>query len=566
MSKIPENYLPPRETWPEFTLPERFRDLPLQLNLADLLLDRHVREGRGENIAIKFRDQTISYSNLQILVNKFANGLKSVGVQTQDRIGIRLVNSPEAIIAIFAIEKIGAIPVPTSPLWSSEELAFVVNDSEMKFLVVYASLMRQVDEARERFSYGTRVIVAGGNPAVLSEAGDLLFEQLSHAGGPDLAPKMLDQNDVGVILYTSGTTGMPKGCVHFVRPTAIVAGIVNRCVYKLAPGDTLGGSAPVSFAAGFGTFALLPFEGGAAVSLLPRFTPVDMLETIQRHRVTVMTGLPTAYRGLMRVRDFQKYDVSSVRFYTSGGDALGAEVLHLWRNLTGKPIWEGLGGTEVLHLVTSNAMNPEPIPNSMGKALPGVIIRVVDPMGNDCKPWDIGSLMLKCPSGTIYWKPYENGSRLLDSQKAAVVDGWNRTGDAVYQSEDGNIFFVSREDDMIKTSGYRVSPAEVEQAIAKHPKIADVGVVGVPDLQKGQIIKAVIVLKPGILPGEHIPREIWDFLKKHIAVYKLPRIFQFVDNLPRTPTGKLLRRKLRIQHGHPTGPNRMIQGGYGKGS
>jgi 2-aminobenzoate-CoA ligase len=559
MSKIPKNYLPPRETWPEFTSPEGFGDLSPRLNLADYLLDRHVREGRGENIAIKFRDKTITYSDLQLLVNKFANGLKSVGAGAQDRIGIRMVNSPEAIVTIFAIEKIGAIPVPTSPLWSPEELTFVVNDSEMKFLVVYASLMRQVEEARERFAHGTRVIVVNSDAARTGEMGDLFFEQLSEAGGPEFDPEMLDQWDIGVILYTSGTTGMPKGCVHFVRPIIITAGIVNRCVYRLAPGDTLGGSAPVSFAAGFGTFALLPFEGGAAVSLLPRFTPADMLETIQKHKVTVMTGLPTAYRGLLRFPDFSKYDISSVRFYTSAGDSLGAEVFHLWRNLTGKPICEGLGGTEVLHLVTSNAMNPEPVPNSIGKALPGVLIRIVDPMGKECAAWDVGSLILKCPSGTIYWKPYENGSKLLDSQKTSVVDGWNRMGDAVYRDEEGNIFFVSREDDMIKTSGYRVSPAEVEQAIARHPSIADVGVVGIPDSEKGQIIKAVVVLNPGIAPSENMSREIRDFLRKYIAVYKLPRVFEYVDSLPRTPTGKLLRRKLRNQHGQVIQPSKAAR-------
>jgi 2-aminobenzoate-CoA ligase len=288
------------------------------------------------------------------------------------------------------------------------------------------------------------------------------------------------------------------------------------------------------------------------VSLLPKFTPVDMLATIQKHKVTVLTGLPTAYRGLMRFQDFKKYDIGSIRLYTSGGDSLGADVFHLWKNLAGKPIWEGLGGTEVLHLVTSNAINREPVPNSIGKALPGVIIRIVDAMGNECKPWDVGSLILKCPSGTIYWKPYENGSKLLDSQKTAVVDGWNRIGDAVYRDEEDNIFFVSREDDMIKTSGYRVSPAEVEQAIAKHPNVADVGVVGIPDKEKGQLIKAVVVLKPGSRAGEPMSEDIWDFLKKYIAVYKLPRIFEYVDRLPRTPTGKLIRRKLRNQHGQTT--------------
>ncbi|MHC1726160.1 MAG: acyl-CoA synthetase [Syntrophobacteraceae bacterium] len=549
MARIPDHYLPPRDTWPEFTVPEEFADTPQELNLADFLLDRHIREGRGENLAIKFQDKTITYSLLQTMVNKFANGLRSAGVEAQDRIGIRLVNSPQAIITIFAIEKLGAVPVPTSPLWSAEELAFVVNDSEMKLLVVNVSLMGQVEDAIEHFIHGTRVVVIGGVAEEVQDAGRLSFELLSEKGSPLLEPVMLDAWDLGVILYTSGTTGMPKGCVHFVRPAAIVISMLNRFVYNLKPGDTLGGAAPVSFAAGFGTFAQLPFEGGAAVSLIPKFIPADMMETIQKHRVSVLTGLPTAYRGLLRFPNFKKYDISSIRLFTSGGDSLGAETFHLWRNLTGKPIWEGLGCTELLHLVTSNTMNREPVVNSLGKALPGVIVKVVDSFGKTCKPWDIGSLLIKSPSGTVYWKPYENNSKLLDSQKLAVTDGWNKIGDAVYQDDQHNIFFVSREDDMIKTSGYRVSPAEVEQAVAKHPAVSDVGVVGIPDTEKGQIIKAVIVLGPEYQPGDQTSETIREFVKRYIAIYKLPRIFEYVESLPRTPTGKLIRRKLRNQPG-----------------
>ncbi|MEN6441004.1 MAG: acyl-CoA synthetase [Syntrophobacter sp.] len=547
MTTIPIHFLPPRDTWPEFTIPDESTDIPYRLNLADFLLDRHIREGRGDHIAIKFQDRTFSYSLLQSLVNRFANGLRSAGAEAQDRIGIRLVNSPQAIVTIFAIEKIGAIPVPTSPLWSAEELAYVVNDSEMKFLVVNISLNGPVEDAKEQFEHGTRVIIIGGSEAEVQKAGDLSFEKMVAGSHPDIEPEMLDQWDIGVILYTSGTTGMPKGCVHYVRPTLLTARLVNKYVYGLKPGDTLGGSAPVSFAAGFGTFALLPFDGGAAVSLLPKFSPVDMLQTIQHHRITVLTGLPTAYRALLRCKDLKKYDISSVRLFTSGGDSLGAETFHLWKNAIGKPIWEGLGGTEVLHLVTSNTMNREPVPDSIGKPLPAVRVRIVDFSGKECKPFDIGSMTLKCPSGTIYWKPYENGEKLLYSQKSVVVDGWNRTGDAVYRDNDGNIFFVSREDDMIKTSGYRVSPVEVEQAIARHPAVADVGVVGIPDLEKGQIIKAVVVLKPDYEPGESISAELKHFMRKFIAVYKLPRIFEYADSLPRTPTGKLLRRKLRNQ-------------------
>jgi len=298
--------------------------------------------------------------------------LKSVGVEAQDRVGIRLVNSPQAIVAIFAIEKIGAIPVPTSPLWSGEEVAFVANDAEMKFFVVNAPLMESVEKAKPEFAHGTKVVVIGGQADQVKAAGNLVFEEMLEKGAPELEATMLDAFDIGIMLYTSGTTGMPKGCIHFARPAIIESKVVNKYVYNLKPGDTLGGAAPVSFAAGFGTFTLLPFEGGAAISLIPKFTPTEMMELISKHKITILTGLPTAYRGLMKFPDFKKFDVSSIRMYTSGGDALGGDTLKGWTDLTGLPIWEGLGGTEMLHLVTSNTMNPEPVPNSIGKPLPGV--------------------------------------------------------------------------------------------------------------------------------------------------------------------------------------------------
>jgi len=515
------------------------------LNLADFLLDRHVREGRGANPAIKFMDQTVTYAQLQEMVNKFGNSLKDAGVESQDRVGIRLVNSIQAMVAIFAIEKIGAIPVPTSPLWSGEEVAFVANNAEMKFFIVNAPLMPPVEHAKPNFKFGTKVITIGGKADEVKAAGNLVYEEMLAAGSAKLEATMLKGSDIGIMLYTSGTTGMPKGCVHFVRPVVIETKLVNKHVYKMKPGDCLGGAAPVSFAAGFGTFTLMPFEGGAAISLIPKFTPADMMDLIQKHKITILTGLPTAYRGLMKFPKFKDYDVSSIRMYTSGGDALGAETLEAWQKLTGLPIWEGLGGTEMLHLVTSNTMNAKPMPNSIGKALPGVKVRVVDPEWNDCKPDQVGSMVLKGPSGSLYWKPYEDNEKLIKSQKKGVVKGWNQMGDAVYMKADGNIFFVSREDDMIKSSGYRIGPAEVEEAIEKHPAVAEAGVVGIPDPEKGQITKAFVVLKAGHEGSDEFFEELKTFLKEHIAIYKLPREIEYRTELPRTPTGKLLRRHLR---------------------
>ncbi len=545
MGKIPNDYLPPSSTWPEYIVPEEFADTPEELNLADHLLDRHVREGRGGRPAVRFMDQTVTYSELQERVNRFGNALKNAGAGAQDTIGIRLVNRPDAIVAILAIEKIGAIPVPTSPLWSAEEITFVANNAEMKFYIISAALIDVVERAKANFTRGTRLIVIGGNPKEVEAAGHLSFQKMMTGASSDLKATMLKGDDVALILYTSGTTGMPKGCVHFLRQTIIETRVVNRYVYRMTDEDIMGGAAPVSFAAGFGTFTLIPFDGGAAVSLLSKFSPREMLETIVKHRITILTGLPTAYRAMLKYPYFKRYDLSSIRLYTSGGDSLGADTFAAWKTLTGKPIWEGMGVTEMLHLVTSNTMNAEPVPGSIGKPLPGVLVRVINAAGRDCRPGEIGTMILKGPSGSLYWRPHEDGERLLHSQMKSVVDGWNHLGDAVYTEQSGNIFFVSREDDIIKSSGYRISPAEIEDAIARHPAVADVGVVGIPHPEKGQITKAVIVLQPGHIGGDEFSEELKEFLREKIARYKFPRIIEYAASLPRSPTGKLLRRKLR---------------------
>ncbi|MCX7822339.1 MAG: acyl-CoA synthetase [Syntrophobacterales bacterium] len=545
MGKIPESYLPPRDLWPDYTMPEQFKDMPEKLNICQEFIDRHIDEGRANNHAIYFMDKMITYGQLQKMVNRFANALRKMGVEPQDRVGLRVVNSPPAIVAIYGIFKIGAIPVPTSPLWSKEEVAFVVNNAEMKAFVVNEPLMGEVEKAKDSFETAPTIIVVGGNPADIEAKGYKSYEKMIEGESDACDPEMVHKDDIGVILYTSGTTGPPKGCVHFVREVYIESHIVGDYVWKLTPSDVLGGSAPVSFAAGFGTFGLIPFAKGSAISLLPKFTPQDMLELFEKHGITVATGLPTAYRALMKFPDFKKYDLSKVRMFTSGGDALGVETFNAWLELTGKPIWEGLGGTEMLHLVTSNTMGEKPVPGSIGKPLPGFEIKLITPEGNEAKPGEVGSFCVKGPTGTVYWKPYADDNRLLKSQQKGVRDGFNLLGDAVYADENGYLFFVAREDDMIKSSGYRISPAEVEEVIAKYEAVADVGVVGIPDPEKGQITKACIVLKEGYQASDEMKEKILNFCREHIAVYKLPRIIEFMDALPRTPTGKLLRRMLK---------------------
>lgn len=555
MAKIPADYLPPKELWPDYTKPAEF-PVPEQLNLAEFLLDRHVKEGRGDNVAILFGDTKTTYNELLAMANKFANVLKGLGVEAQDRVGLRMTNAAEPVAINFAIMKLGAIPVPVSPLWAKEEVAFVVNNAEFKAFVVSFPLMEAVEASKHEWEFPTKVVVVGGKPEDAEAKGNISFAKAMADASDKFDNVPVSPDDIGCILYTSGTTGQPKGCVHFVREVFVESQLVNKYVWKIQPGEVLGGSAPVTFAAGYGTFCLVPFAGGGAISLLPRFTPQDMMETIQKHKITVVTGLPTAYRKLLEMPDFDKYDISSVRMYTTGGDALTGKTLAQWQAKTGKPIWEGLGGTEMMHLVTSNTVGDLPIADSIGKALPGFDIKVVREDGTDAGPGEVGSMMIKGPTGTLYWKPYVQDNKLLKTMKKGIKEGWNMMGDAVMMDKDGYIFFQAREDDMIKSSGFRLAPTEIEDAIIRHPAVRDDAVVGVPDEVMGQKVVAMVELEAGQTPSQDLASDIIKSTMDVLAVYKLPREVVFLDAIPRTPTGKIIKKDLRKYY--PEYPNKFV--------
>lgn len=554
MGKIPADYLPPKELWAEYTAPAEFKQYASgQWNIAEEFLDKHVK---ADNVAILFGDQKITYKELLAQANKFANVLKKLGVEAQDRVGLRMTNMPEAVAVNFGIQKIGAIPVPVSPLWAKEEVAFVVNNAEFKAFVVSFPLMGPVEAAKHEFEFPTKLVVVGGKPEEVEAKGFVSFGKEMATASDQFTNVKLDASDIGVILFTSGTTGQPKGCVHFVKEVLIESNLVNKYVYKMGPGDVLGGSAPVTFAAGYGTFANIPFAGAAAISLLPKFTPDDMMSTIQKHKITVITGLPTAYRKLLEMPNFNDYDTSSVRMYTTGGDALTGKTLAMWQAKTGKPIWEGLGGTEMMHLVTSNTMSDVPMPDSIGKALPGFEIKVVREDGATAGPGEVGSMMIKGPTATLYWKPYIQDQKLLKSMKKGIKDGFNMMGDAVMMDKDGFIFFQAREDDMIKSSGFRLAPTEIEDCIIRHPAVRDDAVVGVPDEIMGQKVVAMVELEPGHTASQELANEIIKSTMDLLATYKLPREVVFLPSIPRTPTGKIIKKDLRKHY--PEYPTKFV--------
>ncbi len=546
MGKIPASYLPPKELWPQriYTLPEH-EAYPQRLNSTEELVDRQVETGRGGKVAILFEDQRITYKQLQASVNKLGSALKGLGIEEEDRVLLRCPSIPPALVANFAALKIGGIVVPTSPLFSRAELVHVASNTEAAALIVAAALLEEVEKARAELKTIKHIIVIGGEAAEIKAKGYIPYGELMAKGTETLEPVRRDRMAVSVLLFTSGTTGLPKGTVHFMEEALIVPDGFGKYGWRVTPDDIIGGPAPLSLAAGYSTQAVIPFRFGAAVSLLARFTPEGMFEAIQKHRITILSVLPTAYRKMLQLAQAEtRYDLSSLKVCTGGGESLTAQTYHDWKNKFGLEIYEGLGTTEMMFVFVSSAVTRKVKPGAIGPAVPGYELKVISEDGKEVKPGEVGLLIARGPTGTVYWRDPEK-------QKSAVRDGWCRAGDFVTLDEDGYVWFLSREDDLIKSSGYRIGPEEIEDALAKHPVVADAGVIGVPDAVRGQNTRAYVVLKPGTTPGEALTQELIEFCRDKIAVYKLPRQFEFIDQLPRAPgpagpgTGKLLRRVLR---------------------
>ncbi|HYU46419.1 MAG TPA: acyl-CoA synthetase [Terriglobales bacterium] len=536
--------LPPRELWPTrtYTLPE-FAAYPDRFNPTEELLDKQVEAGRGDRTAILFEDQRITYAQLLTQTNKLGNALRELGVKEGDRVMLRVPNIPPALVANFAILKLGAVYTPTSPLFSRTEIAHVANDSEAVAIIVSAALLAELEAVRENLETIRHIIVVGGEPADIKAKGYIPYGELLQSGAATLDPVRRRRDEVAVLLYTSGTTGPPKGTVHLVEETLIVPDTFGKYGWKIRPDDVIGGSAPLAFGAGYSTYATIPFRFGAAASLIAKFDPEKMFEIIQKHRITVLSLAPTAYRKMLQVPDAEKkYDLSSLRLCTGGGESLTAPTFYEWEKKFGLKIFEGLGTTEMMYVFASNVVKEEAKPGSFGQAVPGYELRVVDENCADVPPGTIGLFVVRGPTGTIYWRDEQK------QRQAVTPDGWNRAGDFVHADEQGYYWFVSREDDIIKSSSYRIGPEEIEITLATHPAVLDAAIIGVPDQVRGQIAKAFVVLKPG---AKLTSDELIEYCRGKIATYKLPREVVMVDELPRTPTGKLLRRILRQKEGVP---------------
>jgi 2-aminobenzoate-CoA ligase len=517
--------LPPRELWPDLVFDLPGLQYPARLNCVAELLDRHVLEDRGERSAVLGEHLKWTYAELQRHVDRIAHVLRSdMGLVPGNRVLLRGANCPMMAAAILAVFKAGLVAVPTMPLLRARELTVILDKAQVNAVLCARTLASELEQVE-------------GHPPVV------YFDDPAHAEGlealmarHDARFKAVDTaaDDVCLISFTSGTTGVPKGTMHFHRDILAICDCFPPHTLGARPDDVFIGTPPLAFTFGLGGLLLFPLRFGAAGVLLEKLTPEGLLAAIERFRATVCFTAPTFYRQMAPLA--AKYELGSLQKCVSAGEALPLATRDAWKTATGIDLIDGIGATEMLHIFIS-ASGADIRPGATGKPVPGYRACILDAAGAPVGPGVIGRLAVKGPTGCRY---------LADErQRNYVLNGWNLTGDAYEMDADGYFYYRSRTDDMIISAGYNIAGAEVEDVLLRHPAVAECGVVGRADEERGQIVEAHVVLKPGVDGSPALVRALQDFVKEHIAPYKYPRAVRFTDKLPRTETGKLQRFKLR---------------------
>jgi 2-aminobenzoate-CoA ligase len=440
---------------------------------------------------------------------------------------LRALNTPLMIATYLAIIRAGGIAGATMPLLRPRELAYIIDKAQVALAVCDHRLLADLETAQAMAPVLKRIVPLGG-----AAPDDLTASMVQAQGG--VPPHDTASDDVCLIAFTSGTTGQPKGTVHFHRDMLAICDAYGAQVLRAQPDDVFIGTAPIAFTFGLGAVVLFPLRIGASAVLIEQGSPESLLAAIRAQRPTVCFTAPTGYRALLGM--LAPGDTDSLRICVSAGETLPAATWHAWYRATGIRLMDGIGSTEMLHIFLAAPVE-QVRPGSVGFAVPGYEAKLIDAEGRDLPRGSTGRLAVRGPTGCRY---------LADARQANyVVDGWNVTGDTFHWDEDGYFSFRARSDDMIVSSGYNIAGPEVEAAILLHPGVAECAVVGAPDEARGAVVKAVIVPKPGVPAGPDLARAIQDWVKAEIAPYKYPRIVEFRDELPRTETGKLQRFRLR---------------------
>ena len=533
LDQFARQHLPPADQWPDlvFDLPEL--QYPARLNCVAEILDKAIAGGGGGRLALRGDGINWTYAELLQKVDRIANVLRGpMGLVPGNRVLLRGANHPMMAAAVLAVLKAGLIAVPTMPLLRARELGVIMQKAQVQAVLCAHALREEIEAAPgrpERTLWFNVPADAQSGLAPESSLDALVAGQPASATACDTAA-----DDICLISFTSGTTGVPKGTIHFHRDVLAICDCFPRHVLKSGADDLFIGTPPLAFTFGLGGLLLFPLRVGAAAVLLEKLTPEALLQAIEKYRATICFTAPTFYRQMATLAG--KYDLSSLKKSVSAGEALPVATREAWQQATGLRMIDGIGATEMLHIFIS-AAGDEIRPGATGKPIPGYRACVLDNKGQPVGPGIVGRLAVKGPTGCRY----------LDDprQRDYVLNGWNLTGDAYEMDADGYFFYRSRTDDMIISAGYNIAGPEVEDALLRHPAVAECGVVGKPDEERGQVVEAHVVLKPGFEPSPEMAAQLQDFVKEQIAPYKYPRSIRFLTSLPRTETGKLQRFKLR---------------------
>ena len=530
--------LPPRAQWPDFLFELPELKYPDRMNCAVDLLDRWIATGDGDRPCLISPAENLSYAQLAERVNRIANVLtRDLGLVPGHRVLLRGPNSPTMVAAYFAVIKAGGVVVATMPLLRAKEIAYPITKAKIRLAFCDHRLAEEMEKALPLAGDLERVVYWGNGAP---DAPDALEALMAKPGYEHFTACDTASDDVCLIAFTSGTTGEPKGTMHFHRDMLATCDSYGRHVLRAQPTDRFMGSPPLAFTFGLGGLVLFPLRVGAATILLERAGPDDLLAAAATFGATVCFTAPTAYRAMLA--KLAEHDVSSLRKCVSAGETLPQATFDAWHAATGIKILDGIGATEMLHIFIGSPED-EIRPGATGKPVPGYEARVVDASGNEVPPNTLGRLAVRGPTGCRY---------LADKrQRVYVRDGWNLTGDTYLMDADGYFWYQARSDDMIVSAGYNIAGPEVETALLTHPAIAECGVVGAPDSERGQIVKAYVVLHPGHAGDAALTKLLQDYVKANIAPYKYPRAIEYVTALPRTQTGKLQRFELRRLAGEP---------------
>lgn len=521
--------LPPFEEWPEIRL-DGF-EYPEWMNAGVELTDRMVERGFGDNTALIGNGRQRTYKELTDWTNRIARALtEDYGVRPGNRILIRSANNPAMVACWLAATKAGAVVVNTMPMLRAGELAKIIDKAQVTLALCDTRLMDELVAAAKESDVLTQVIGFDGtanHDAELDRAAlnkPVRFEAVKTG-----------RDDVALLGFTSGSTGVPKATMHFHRDILIIADAYAREVLNVRPDDVFVGSPPLAFTFGLGGLAVFPLRFGASAALLENASPPKLIEIIETHKATICFTAPTAYRAMLSAMDGGA-DLSSLRIAVSAGETLPGPVFDEWMRKTGTPILDGIGGTEMLHIFISNRLNDFRA-SSTGKPLMGYQAMVVDDDLNEVPRGTPGHLVVRGPIGCRYLAD--------DRQKKFVRGGWNVTGDTFVEDADGYFHFAARSDDMIVSGGYNIAGPEVEAALLKHEAVQECAVIGVPDEDRGMIVEAHVVLVAGSDPCDAMEKLLQEHVKAVIAPYKYPRSVIFTDTLPKTESGKIQRFRLK---------------------